>query len=156
MSATTMTPDLALQQALQSDPRVGMPQQSTRPMGQEATNDDPNRGTPEQNEQMVQLTPEEKEKLLELRRTYKLSWAPNRRSRVKQVLRSFEVLKGNPYVAFDPDGFQWYDPIGQAIQGGANVDDPELLPVQQQHLPDALPVVHCGALSANSQGSLHA
>lgn len=111
----TLTPDLA---------QAEQPMQ--QPQGQDPTPSDPNRGTPEQNAEVVQLTEDEKKKLLELRRDYKLSWAPNRRARVKQVLRAFEVLKGNPYVAFDSDGFQWYDPIGQAIQGGSNADDEEL------------------------------
>lgn len=116
MSVATATPDLqGAQQGLAGTSQVG----------QEATKDDPNKGTPEQNQQAVQLSDNAKRELLNLRRDYKLSWTPNRRAIVRRVLKAFEVLKGNAYPSFDPDAFQWYDAITAAIDGNNGASDPE-------------------------------
>jgi hypothetical protein len=119
MSATMTMPQLAMPQ--QPDPAAVQ-----GGSGQDPTASDPSRGTPEQKQEQLQLSDEEKKWLLWLRRDYKMSWGPNRRARVKAVLKAFEVLKGNPYLSFDPDGFQWYDPISAAINGTQSEDDVEL------------------------------
>jgi hypothetical protein len=66
---------------------------------------------------------DEKEKLLWLRREFKSSWAPQRRAKLKRVLKAFETLKNNVYSAFDPTGFEYNDPIGDAIAGNIDLQD---------------------------------
>lgn len=78
------------------------------PQGQERTADDPQRGKENKPEE---LTREEQRQLIELVRKYKQSWFLRRRMIVKRVLKAYEFFKGNHFISFDPESFQWFDAL---------------------------------------------
>jgi hypothetical protein len=84
-----------------------------RPHGNERTKDDPQRHehAPEE------LADSEKRELIELVRRYKQSWFLQRRMIVKRVLKAYEFFKGNHFISFDPDSFQWFDALEAAFSG---------------------------------------
>lgn len=87
--------------------------------GQEPTADDPNRQTPEQSQQASDLSDEDKEALMALRKKFKLRWATDRRTKIRHVRRCFEVLRNRPWTVLESDGFTFSDPFEQGINGGS-------------------------------------
>jgi hypothetical protein len=90
-----------------------------RPHGQERTADDPQRHKESKPEQ---LTEAEQKELVQLVRKYKQSWFLRRRMIVKRVLKAYEFFKGNHFISFDPESFQWFDAV-EATFGGDNAED---------------------------------
>src|SRR5437764_261042 len=87
---------------------ASMPTSAPQPQGQERTADDPQR---EKESKPEELTREEQRQLIELVRKYKQSWFLRRRMLVKRVLKAYEFFKGNHFISFDPDSFQWFDAL---------------------------------------------
>src|SRR5437764_11856409 len=56
-----------------------------------------------------ELTEAEQRQLIELVRKYKQTWFLRRRMVVKRVLKAYEFFKGNHFISFDPESFQWFD-----------------------------------------------
>src|SRR5437763_16147335 len=77
-----------------------------KPRGQERTADDPQK---EKEHKPDELTKEEQRQLIEVVRKYKQSWFLRRRMIVKRVLKAYEVFKGNHFISFDPESFQYFD-----------------------------------------------
>src|SRR5437764_6089578 len=77
-----------------------------KPKSQERTADDPQR---EKEHKPEELTQEEQRQLIEVVRKYKQSWFLRRRMIVKRVLKAYEFFKGNHFISFDPESFQWFD-----------------------------------------------
>lgn len=64
-----------------------------------------------------ELSDEEQRELIELVRKYKQSWFLRRRMIVKRVLKAYEFFKGNHFISFDPDSFQWFDALEATFSG---------------------------------------
>lgn len=64
-----------------------------------------------------ELSDEEQHELIELVRKYKQSWFLRRRMIVKRVLKAYEFFKGNHFISFDPDSFQWFDALEATFAG---------------------------------------
>src|SRR5436189_5900480 len=64
-----------------------------------------------------ELTEAEQRQLIELVRKYKQTWFLRRRMVVKRVLKAYEFFKGNHFVSFDPDSFQWFDALEASFSG---------------------------------------
>jgi hypothetical protein len=64
-----------------------------------------------------ELDDSEKRELIELVRRYKQSWFLQRRMIVKRVLKAYEFFKGNHFISFDPETFQWFDALEAAFSG---------------------------------------
>src|SRR6185437_9758862 len=90
------------------------------PPSEEATKDAPSRKADSQ-----QVSPDDKKKILKLINDYKMSWFWKRRAIVKRTLKAKEFLKGNQFIGFDPDTFQWFDAIQEAFnsQEDSKIDD---------------------------------
>ena len=54
--------------------------------------------------------------LIEIRKTYLMQYQPKRQLFLRRALRSFEVLKGNPYVTFNENAAD-FDTISQIVEG---------------------------------------
>src|SRR5215469_11074624 len=96
-----------------------------RSHGQQRTADDPqpetertDRGAQSPTAQPEELTDTEQRELIELVRKYKQSWYLRRRMIVKRVLKAYEFFKGNHFISFDPDSFQWFDALEATFSGG--------------------------------------
>src|SRR5215472_6083069 len=86
--------------------------------GQERTADDAQpEGKAAHKAAESELTDEEQRELIELVRKYKQSWFLRRRMIVKRVLKAYEFFKGNHFISFDPDSFQWFDALEAAFSG---------------------------------------
>src|SRR5437764_7674302 len=97
-----------------------------KPKSQERTADDPQR---EKEHKPEELTQEEQRQLIEVVRKYKQSWFLRRRMIVKRVLKAYEFFKGNHFISFDPDSFQWFDALEATFS--ANDSDSEDLNLYQ-------------------------
>ncbi len=91
------------------------------PHGQETTADDKNKNDAAANE--AELSKEDQRAIIEVVRKYKQSWFLRRRMIVKRVLKAYEFFKGNQFISFDPETFQWFDALDASFQGGANGQD---------------------------------
>ena len=58
-----------------------------------------------------ELTSDEQRQLIDIVRKYKQSWFLRRRMIVKRVLKAYEFFKGNHFISFDPESFQWFDAV---------------------------------------------
>ena len=76
---------------------------------QETTKDAPK--TAEREE----LTALDQQELMELVRKFKQGWFLARRSILKRVLKAHEFFKGNHFISFDPESFQWFDALEAAF-----------------------------------------
>src|SRR5437879_12314024 len=65
-----------------------------------------------------ELTEVEQRQLIELVRKYKQTWFLRRRMVVKRVLKAYEFFKGNHFISFDPESFQWFDAMEATFAGG--------------------------------------
>ncbi|HEY6251482.1 MAG TPA: hypothetical protein VI685_16105 [Candidatus Angelobacter sp.] len=65
-----------------------------------------------------ELSDEEQRELIDLVRKYKQSWFLRRRMIVKRALKAYEFFKGNHFISFDPDSFQWFDALEATFSGG--------------------------------------
>ena len=98
---------------------------STHAHGQQRTADDPqlekegSHGAQPLSATTPELTDTEKHELIELVRRYKQSWFLRRRMIVKRVLKAYEFFKGNHFISFDPESFQWFD----ALQASFNLEE---------------------------------
>src|SRR5215510_4114446 len=99
---------------------------SARPhSGQQRTADDPQPeskgapGAPPPSAAKPELTEAEKHELIDLVRKFKQGWFLARRSILKRVLKAYEFFKGNHFISFDPESFQWFD----ALQASFSLDD---------------------------------
>jgi len=88
-----------------------------RARGQERTQDDPQRT---KEVKPPELTSDEKREIIELVRKYKQSWFLRRRMIVKRVLKAYEFFKGNQFISFDPESFQWFDALEASFGGNTN------------------------------------
>ncbi|HEV2987419.1 MAG TPA: hypothetical protein VG759_03185 [Candidatus Angelobacter sp.] len=86
----------------------GHPHQAHKPRGQERTADDPQR---EKEHKPEDLAKEEQRQLIELVRKYKQSWFLRRRMIIKRVLKAYEFFKGNHFISFDPESFEYFDAV---------------------------------------------
>lgn len=77
-------------------------------------------GSPRAEAQGLELDDSEKRELIELVRRYKQSWFLQRRMIVKRVLKAYEFFKGNHFISFDPESFQWFDALEAAFSGQAS------------------------------------
>lgn len=84
------------------------------PQGQERTADDPQR-TKEAGPE--ELSTADKREIIELVRKYKQSWFLRRRMIVKRALKAYEFFKGNQFISFDPESFQWFDALEASFAG---------------------------------------
>lgn len=96
------------------------------PKGQDPTASDPSNQQPKQNAQQLGLTPLLQQKLIEIKKRYKTIWMPIRRNNCRRALRAFEFLKGNCYISFDYDNFEFYDPIESALGDDDKSEDLEM------------------------------
>jgi hypothetical protein len=80
-----------------------------RHRGQETTKDAPK--TAEREE----LTAQDQQEIMELVRKFKQGWFLARRSLLKRVLKAHEFFKGNHFISFDPESFQWFDALEAAF-----------------------------------------
>ena len=90
------------------------------PHGQERTADDAQpekKGSRPDPGAGSELSDEEQHELIELVRKYKQSWFLRRRMIVKRVLKAYEFFKGNHFISFDPDSFQWFDALEATFAG---------------------------------------
>jgi hypothetical protein len=94
-----------------------------QPRGQERTADDPQR---EKEHRPEDLTKEEQRQLIELVRKYKQSWFLRRRMIIKRVLKAYEFFKGNHFISFDPESFQWFDAFSTFAGAASENQDPEI------------------------------
>jgi hypothetical protein len=97
-------------------------QSDTAQHGQETTHSDPQRTDPAQDSS---LNDAEQKALIECVRRYKQSWFLQRRMIIRRVLKAYEFFKGNQFISFDPESFQWYDALDtlfQQQQSSENVD----------------------------------
>jgi hypothetical protein len=92
--------------------------------GQEATGDDPKKDNAQTGE--TQLSPDEQKELIELVRKYKQQWYLARRMILKRVLKAHEFFKGNQFISFDPQSFQWFDALESAFSGDNSGADLEM------------------------------
>jgi hypothetical protein len=90
------------------------PLNSEKPKSQERTPDAPQR---EKEHKPDELTKEEQRQLIEVVRKYKQSWFLRRRMIVKRVLKAYEFFKGNHFISFDPESFQWFDALEATFSG---------------------------------------
>ncbi|HEY6351999.1 MAG TPA: hypothetical protein VI636_21600 [Candidatus Angelobacter sp.] len=65
-----------------------------------------------------ELSDEEQRELIEVVRKYKQSWFLRRRMIIKRALKAYEFFKGNHFISFDPDSFQWFDALEATFSGG--------------------------------------
>jgi len=94
-----------------------MPASYDQQHGQETNRYDPfNAKDPD----VVELTEEEQQQLIQLVRKYRQSWYLRRRMILKRVLKAHEFFKGNQFISFDPDSFQWFDALEAAF---GNMED---------------------------------
>src|SRR5947209_2715012 len=93
-----------------------------KPRGQERTADDPQK---EKEHKPEELTQEEQRQLIEVVRKYKQSWFLRRRMIVKRVLKAYEFFKGNHFISFDPESFQYFDALDAhfTADGSQETDD---------------------------------
>ena len=98
-------------------------QHAHQPRGQERTADDPQR---EKEHRPEDLTKEEQRQLIELVRKYKQSWFLRRRMIIKRVLKAYEFFKGNHFISFDPESFQWFDAFSTFAGAASENQDPEI------------------------------
>jgi hypothetical protein len=75
----------------------------------ETTKDSPKTAEPEE------LTAQDQQELMELVRKFKQGWFLARRSILKRVLKAHEFFKGNHFISFDPENFQWFDALEAAF-----------------------------------------
>src|SRR5690349_8597042 len=68
-------------------------------------------GAPHVHGEAEELTEAEQRQLIELVRKYKQTWFLRRRMVVKRVLKAYEFFKGNHFISFDPESFQWFDAL---------------------------------------------
>jgi len=61
------------------------------------------------------LDQEDQQELIKLVRKYKQQWYLARRMILKRCLKAHEFFKGNQFISFDPESFQWFDAIEEAI-----------------------------------------
>lgn len=86
--------------------------------GQERTADDAQpKGKGAHKGAEPELSDEEQRELIELVRKYKQSWFLRRRMIVKRALKAYEFFKGNHFISFDPDSFQWFDALEATFSG---------------------------------------
>src|SRR5205823_8723941 len=99
--------------------------QPEKPKSQERTADDPQR---EKEHKPDELTKEEQRQLIEVVRKYKQSWFLRRRMIVKRVLKAYEFFKGNHFISFDPESFQYFDAMQPrfATDGAESGDGQEI------------------------------
>src|ERR1700730_16854538 len=102
-------------QQVNGGPQSNPVHQPQRPRGQERTADDPQR---EKEHKPEELTKEEQRQLIELVRKYKQSWFLRRRMIIKRVLKAYEFFKGNHFISFDPESFQWFDALEATFADG--------------------------------------
>src|SRR5690348_10567640 len=105
--ATTTIP--GLDQSLIPQPQYPYPQSAGQ--GQERTQDAPLPGKPEDVRKQQGLTDDLKQSLMRVRRLFKEKWHTVRRKIIRRCLKAYEFYKGNQFIAFDPENFQWFDPI---------------------------------------------
>jgi len=80
-----------------------------RHRSQETTKDAPKAAEREE------LTAQDQQELMELVRKFKQGWFLARRSILKRVLKAHEFFKGNHFISFDPESFQWFDALEAAF-----------------------------------------
>jgi hypothetical protein len=103
---------------MSSYPEQSLKFESQRPEhghGKERTKDDPQRE--KESSGPHELSDSEKRELIELVRRYKQSWFLRRRMTVKRLLKAYEFFKGNHFISFDPESFQWFDALEAAFSG---------------------------------------
>lgn len=83
----------------------------------------PDAQPPQEDEPAVKLTDEQNKALIQIIRTYTEEYQPVRRKRQRQVLRARECFIGNQYISFDPQNFQWFDPLEAMLDGKAEDED---------------------------------
>src|SRR5947209_10520186 len=72
-----------------------------------------------------ELTSDEQRQLIDIVRKYKQSWFLRRRMIVKRVLKAYEFFKGNHFISFDPESFQWFDAL-EATFADANSEKEDI------------------------------
>lgn len=90
------------------------------PTGEETTHDNPVIGKDAGNTQ--ELLEGDKPVLIKLVRDYRQSWSPGRRLIVRRVQKAFEFFKGNHFISFDPDNFEWFDALDAMSKQDGNDD----------------------------------
>jgi len=95
--------------------------------GEEVTKDDPLR-TPDTKEVPEPLTLVEQQQLIQCVREYKQSWFMRRRMILRRILKAYEFFKGNHFISFDPESFQWFDALDAMFsqQSGSENEDLDL------------------------------
>lgn len=91
--------------------------------GQETTGDDPKTTD---NSGATELNADEQKELIELVRKYKQQWYLARRMILKRVLKAHEFFKGNQFISFDPESFQWFDALESAFSSTEEGADLEM------------------------------
>lgn len=92
--------------------------------GQEATGDDPKKDTAQTGE--TELSADEQQELIQLVRKYKQQWYLARRLILKRVLKAHEFFKGNQFISFDPESFQWFDALESSFSSDGSGADLEM------------------------------
>jgi hypothetical protein len=115
----------AINNALNIDMSAGKPE--PRQHGEEVTKDDPLK-TPAAGGAPDQLTEADQQQLISVVRQYKQSWFLRRRMILRRILKAYEFFKGNHFISFDPESFQWFDALDAMFsqQAGAENEDLDL------------------------------
>lgn len=96
---------------------------------QEVSTDNPSQADSEQAQQDAQLTDDEKNALIDIRKQYKEAFRPKRNIFVRRALRAFEVLKNNPYILYNETTAD-YDSMAMILSGTAGKEDIDLYQYQ--------------------------
>jgi hypothetical protein len=71
----------------------------------------------------VQCTEDEKKALLKIIDQYTNEYMPMRRKKIRSVLHARENFVGNQYISFDPQNFQWFDPLDEMLNQTSEEED---------------------------------
>lgn len=115
--------------ALAVTAKLGDTAQVERQDAIEPTSDNPQVKTGEEAAAAVDLTPEQQQALMDVRKLYKESWVAKRNIYLRRVLRALEVLKNNPYVLYSETTAD-YDSLAMILQGTASKEDIDLYQYQ--------------------------
>lgn len=87
--------------------------------GQDRTQDDPSKKTPEQAQQAANLTEEDKKNLIKVMNHFAMRWSYNHRGNIKRTSRVFEYLRDRQYIYWDSFAGRYVDPFEETSSLGS-------------------------------------
>ncbi len=111
----------------QQQPGSAAPDSSLETSPQEHTPSNPMAGTADDEQNSNGLSKEDQDKLMQLIRDYKNQWSQDRIALVERCMENLEFFKGNQYISFDPQNFQFFDALNYYSDAhGEDSDDTDL------------------------------